>query len=130
MPARPSETAGRSRSRASGAQVQLEVGCDGAELAEGSRLQLPDPLAGDPEARADLLERLRAPVLETEAEGEHALHARIQVQQGFGQLGRAKAFRGRLVRLVGVDVLDQVGVEAFAVADRGLETDRVLHELE
>src|SRR5919204_213363 len=40
-------------------QVKLEVGCDGAQLAQGARLELAHALAGDPEAGADLLERLR-----------------------------------------------------------------------
>ena len=52
------------------------------------------------------------------------------MQEGGGELGRAEPLRGRLVGLVGVDVLDQVGVEALAVADRSLEAHRVLDELE
>src|SRR5207248_10364735 len=98
------------------AEVQLEVGRDGAELAEGARLELPHALAGDAETGADLFERLRLAVLEAEPKGEHALHARVQVLERVRELDRAQPLRGRLVGLVGVDVLDEVGVEALAVA--------------
>ena len=47
-----------------------------------------------------------------------------------GDLLGALPDRGALVRLVRVDVLDQVAVEALAVADGRVEADGILDQLE
>ena len=108
----------------------LEVRRDDAQLAQRPRLELADALAGDAEAAADLLERPRLLAVEAEAEREHVAHARVQRLECRGKLGRAEVRRRRLVRLLGVGVLDQVAVEALAVAHRRLERDRILDEVE
>ena len=61
-------------------EVELERRRDGAKLAEGARFQLPDPLAGDAELDADLLERPTALAVEAEAEHQDALQAGSQLR--------------------------------------------------
>src|SRR6185436_18628677 len=58
-------------------QVVLELPAAGrvAQLAQRLGLDLADPLAGDVELLADLLERSGTPVLEAEAELEHTTFA-------------------------------------------------------
>src|SRR3954468_5481312 len=111
-------------------QVKLEPRRRHAELAEGPRLELADSLAGDAEAVADLFERLRLFAVEAEAQGEHVPHTWIQAGERSRHLARAQPLGGRLVRLRRVHVLDQVAVEALAVADRRLEAHRVVDQLE
>src|SRR5689334_15570961 len=85
-----------------GAQVQLEIRRRCAELAQRSRLELPDPLTRDPKARTDLLERLRLAAGEPEAALEHHPHARIQPRQRLPELDVAELRRRRLVGRLGV----------------------------
>ena len=54
----------------------------------------------------------------------------VEPQERLGELGGAKVVGGDGVGPVGVRVLDQVAVEALAVADGSLEADRILDELE
>src|SRR5207245_7061684 len=61
---------------------------------------------------------------------EDTLHAGVQQKERLGQSAAAKLLRRRLVRSFRVNVLDQVGVHALAVADRGLEADGILDEIE
>src|SRR5215217_7501528 len=84
----------------------------------------------EPERGADLLERLRRLTVDPEAPHEHVAHPRIEPVECGGELGGAKRV-GRLdVWAGGFRVLDHVAVEALAVADGGLEADRILYELE
>src|SRR4051812_27232138 len=103
------------------ADVELQRRRHRAELAQGAGLELAHALARDAEPDADLLERPRLLPVQPEAKRQHVAHARVQPEQRLRQLDRAKLLRRRLVGLVGVDVLDQVGVDALAVADRELE---------
>src|SRR5581483_1784008 len=112
------------------AQVVLEVGSHRAELPQGPRLELAHPLAGDAESGTDLFERPRRRAVEAEAKAEDVLHARVEVRERFLHLGRAEPLGRRRMRLVGLRVLDQVAVEALAVADRRLEAHRILDEIE
>src|SRR5581483_936356 len=111
------------------AEVQMQVGRDRSELAQRARLELADALARDHELPADLLERLLPVAAEPEPAGEHVAHPRLQVLERPCELCRAQPLRRRLLGLRDVLVLDQVAVEALAVADGRLERDRVLDEL-
>src|SRR5262245_55333835 len=113
-----------------GAQVELQARRDGAELPQGARLELADALAGDAEVGADLLERLRLLAVETEAALGHVAHARVQPLERLRELGRARVLRRLLLGRGGAVVLDQVGVHRLAVADRRLEGDGVLDQVE
>ena len=106
------------------AEVELERRRDDAQLAKGPRLELADPLARDAEPDADLLERLRRLALEPEAAREHVPHARVEPRERGRELRRAQPLGGLDVGLVRLRVLDQVAVEALAVADGRLEADR------
>ena len=64
-----------------------------AQLAQGARLELADTLAGDPKARADLLERLGPVAGEPEAALEHVAHARVQAGQSARRARRSGACR-------------------------------------
>ena len=64
--------------RGSRSEVQLERGRHRAQLAQRTRLELPDALARDPELDADLLERLRLAAVEPEALRQHPLLARVE----------------------------------------------------
>src|SRR5437879_2474407 len=113
-----------------GPQVELEVGCDGAQFAQRARLKLAYTLACDAEPGSDLFQRLGGLAVETEAERKHTAHAWVQPEQRLRELRAAELVRGRLVRPFRMDVFDQVGVHALAVADRSLEADRILDQVE
>src|SRR4051794_5211640 len=113
-----------------GAQVELERRGDHAQLAQGTRLELPDALARDAKVRADLFERLRRLPIEAEAAGDDVAHSRREPQERLGELGGAEMLGRHRVGAVGLQVLDQVAVQALAVADGSLQTDRVLDELQ
>src|SRR5215208_1239259 len=113
-----------------GPQVQLEIRRDGAKLAQRTRLELADALTRDAEAGTNLLERLRRFPVEAEAQRDDAAHAWIQPEHCLRQLLAAQLLRRRLVGTLRMDVLDQVGVHALAVADGRLEADRVFNEVE
>src|SRR3954466_15949063 len=79
-----------------------------AQLAQRLRLDLADPLAGDVELLAHLLEGPGTPVLETEAELEPApLAARQRVEDRLDLLLEQLVRRG-LGRRQGATVLDEV----------------------
>src|SRR5438552_4700016 len=102
-----------------------------AQLAERLGLDLPDALARDREILSDLLERVLASVGEAEAEPEHLLLARGQrVQDVVGLRAQREADDG-VDRRHHLFVLDEVAEMAILfLADRGLEGDRLLRDLE
>src|SRR5206468_3198429 len=95
-----------------------------AELAECLCLDLADPLAGDVELAADLLEGARSAVLQPEPELEHPpLATRQRVEHRFDLLLEELVGR-RLGWGEGATVLDEVAeVGVLLLADRGLERD-------
>src|SRR5437868_11459118 len=99
------------------AEVQLEARSDHPQLAESAGLELAHALAGDAEVGPDLLERLRGLAVEAEPPREHVAHPRREATQCLGELGGLEHRRSRGIRAGGVRVLDQVAVEALAVAD-------------
>src|SRR6266496_1849696 len=101
------------------------------ELPQRLRLDLPDPLARDLEVLADLLERVVALLADAEAHPEHLLLARGERGEHLpGLLGQVHVddrIRRRDERLV----LDEVAeVAVLLLADRGLEADRLLRDLQ
>src|SRR5206468_4005408 len=118
------------RERGSALEVELELGRHHSKLAERSGLELTHPLTRDAEAGADLFERLRRLAVEPEPACEDEPHAGVEVVERLCQLGLPQPCCRLGVRLVGLRVLDQVAVEALAVADRGLEADGILNEIE
>ena len=111
-------------------QVELERGSDGAKLAQSPRLQLSHTFACDAEIGADFFEGLGGLAVEAEAAREHMAHARSEPLQSLRELGRAEMLSRGRVGPLGLRVLDQVAVEALAVADRGLEAHGILDELQ
>ena len=109
---------------------ELEAGRDRAELAQGTRLELPDTFAGDAEADADLFERHGR----LAGEAERCSSVRACAGRASPALHGARstaAGRGLRVRLLGLRVLDHVPVEAFRrrrPASRG--ADGFLDQLE
>src|SRR5262245_49776989 len=102
-----------------------------AELAQRLGLDLADALAGDGEVLANLLERVLAAVRQPEAKAQHLFLSRRQrVQHLVGLLAQAEAdhaLDGRAHLLV-LDEVAQVAV--LLLADRRLEGDRLLGDLE
>ena len=114
-------------------EVVLELPAPGrvAELAERLRLDLADPLAGDVELLAHLLEGPGAPVLEPEPELQHAPLAAGQRVEDRLDLLLEELVRGRLGRGQRPAVLDEVAeVGVLLLADRRLERDRLLGDLD
>src|SRR5450759_3558642 len=103
------------------AQVVLEVGCDHAQLAQSTGLELAHPLAGDAELATDLFERPRCLSVEAEASAQNVAHTRIQLVERDPQLDRTYAIRRGAVGRLRFRVFDQVAVETLAVADRSLQ---------
>src|SRR5262245_9875498 len=102
-----------------------------AELAQRLRLDLADPLAGHVELLAHLLEGPGTPVLEAEAELEHAPLAAGQRVEDALDLLLEELVRGRLGRGQGAAILDEVAeVGVLLLADRRLEGDRLLADLD
>src|SRR5690349_3974124 len=102
-----------------------------AQLAERLRLDLADPLAGHVELLAHLLEGPGTPVLEAEAQLEHApLAARQGVEHALDLL-LEELVRGGLGRRQGAAILDEVAeVGVLLLADRRLQGDRLLRDLD
>src|SRR5262249_16123589 len=111
-------------------QIEEEIGSDGAKLPQRARLELAHPLSCDAEPLPHLFERLRILAAEPEAKLHHPAHPRVQMAQRLRELLVTEVDRGALLRPVALRVLDQVAVQRLAVADRGLEADRVLDEVE
>src|SRR5207244_4990942 len=104
-------------------QVEAELGRRAAELFERARLELADAFARDAELLADLLQCLRVGARETEAALDHVTEARLERRHRPRELRGLQPLRGRRLRLPHRLVLDQVGVEAVAVADGCLQAD-------
>src|SRR5262252_9034429 len=102
-----------------------------AELAERFRLDLADALTGDLEVLADFFERVVALLADAEPHAKHLLFARREggedLSRLVGEVHADHALRRRDDRLV----LDEVAqVRILFLADRGLERDRLLRDLE
>src|SRR5262245_33687715 len=101
------------------------------QLAQRLRLDLAYPLARNGEVLTDFLERVLAAVREAEAQPQHLLLTRRErVEDLVGLLAQGQADD----RLDGRDyllVLDEIAeVAVFFFADRRLERDRLLGDLE
>src|SRR6185312_15000993 len=92
-----------------------------AELGQGLRLDLPDPLAGHTELPADLFQRPRMPVGQPEAQLDDPLLPLRQLAEHPVELVLQHDERCRLDRHDGVRVLDEVTEVGLLLADRGLE---------
>ena len=102
-----------------------------AQLAQGLGFDLADPLARDVELLADLLERVRLAVDQTEAHAQHLLLPRRQRGQDFLELLAQQGIGGLLRRLGGLVVLDEVAEMAvFLLADGRFERDGLLRDLQ
>src|SRR3954471_12866916 len=100
------------------------------QLRQRLRLDLPDPLSGDPELLADLLERARVAVDEAEAQlDDLLLPVRERVQDRVELVLEQEERRGA-DRHDGVAVLDEVAeVGVLLLADRRLQRHRLLRQL-
>src|SRR5580700_2133686 len=97
-----------------------------AQLGERLLLQLADPLPGQSQRLADLIERVRVAVIETEPHRHDRGLARRQRIQRVPQLVGHQLAVNQLAGLRRVDVLDQVADAGLAVlADRRVEADRL-----
>ena len=102
-----------------------------AQLAQRLRLDLADPLAGDVELLADLLEGPGTPVLQAEPELQHPPLAAGQRVQHRLHLLLEQLVRGGLGRGQRAAVLDEVAeVGVLLLTDRRLERDRLLRDLD
>src|SRR4051794_6033002 len=113
-----------------GPEIKTEVRRGGLQLAERTRFELTNALAGDTELASDFLEGLRHRAGEPETQLEHMTHAVGELVEGELELDAAQELRENEVRLLGVDVLEHVAVDRVAVADRRLEAHGILDEVE
>src|SRR6476469_1469646 len=114
-------------------EVVLELAAPGrvAQLAQRLGLDLADPLAGDVELLADLLEGPGTPVLEAEPELQHAPFAAGQRVEHRLHLLLEQLVRRGLGRRQRAAVLDEVAeVGVLLLADRGLQRDGLLRDLD
>src|SRR6478609_8498124 len=111
--------------------LQLAAPARVAELAERLRLDLANALAGHVELLAHFLERPRPAVLQPEPELEHAPLATGQRVEHRLDLFLEELVRRRLGGRQRAAVLDEVAeVRVLLLADRGLERDRLLGDLD
>src|SRR5215218_3320399 len=111
--------------------LELPAAARVAELAQRLCLDLPDPLAGDVELLAHLLERPGAPVLEAEPELEDAPLATGERVEHRLHLLLQQLVRGRLGRGERAAILDEVAeVRVLLLADRRLEGHGLLADLD
>src|SRR6185369_1087037 len=97
-----------------------------AQLAQRVCLDLADPLTGQPELMADLLERSRSSVVEPEPEADDPLLAAFEAVEDLGHLLAKHRVRDGLERRDRVRILDQAAELGIAlVADRCLERDGI-----
>src|SRR4029079_9227836 len=95
-----------------------------AQLAQRVRLDLADPLAGQAELLADLLERPRPAIVETEPQPENPLFAALEAVEHLRDLLLEELLRDDLVRPERVGILDQLTeLRVALLADRRLERD-------
>src|SRR5918994_7300324 len=114
-------------------QVVAELLASGgaAQLGEGLGLDLADPLAGDPELAADLLQGPGVAVGEAEAELDDLLLPLREGVQDRVELLLEQDEAGRVHGHDGVGVLDEVAeVGVLLLTDRGLQRHRLLGHLE
>src|SRR5262245_43465618 len=101
------------------------------QLAQRLRLDLADPLAGDGEVLADLLERVLGAVADAEAHLDHLLLARRQRLEHLIGLFLEVEIDHRVGRGDDLAIFDEVAkVRILLLADRGLERDGLLRDLE
>src|SRR5438876_633876 len=113
-------------------QVVLELAAPRrmAQLAQRFRLDLPDALSRDVELAADLFERARAAVFETEAQLKHAPFATGEAFEHALDLLLEELVARGVARGEGLVVGDEVPeVAVLFLADRRLERDRFLRDL-
>src|ERR1700760_4876766 len=113
--------------RRSAGEVEQRLGAARvAQLGQRLLLELPDPLAGQAEGPADLVQRVRVAVVETEPHRhDRGFTWRQRVQCRTQLLGHQLTV-DELRGLGRVDVLDQVADAGLAVlADGGVERDRL-----
>ena len=103
------------------------AGCRGVpQLRHGSRFDLADPLAGQPEAEADLVQRLGFAVVEPEAQPDDPPLPLVEQLEEPGDLLPDERLNGSRGGLHGVGVGDDVTEFVVAVlAVGGGETDRL-----
>src|SRR5262249_52646728 len=101
------------------------------ELAQRLRLDLTYPLAGHGKILTDFFERVLAAVRESEAQTEHLLFSRRQRVEDFVGLLAQGEPDDRLDRRDDLLVLDEIAeMTVLFLADRGLERDRLLGDLQ
>src|SRR5581483_10572988 len=101
------------------------------ELLEGVVLDLADPLAGDAEGAADLLERARLAAEQPVAKLDHLTLALRERVEGVLDVLAAEHELGRVEWRLGGVVLDEVAERGvLLLADRLLERDRQLRHAE
>src|SRR5690349_24995645 len=111
--------------------LELAAAARVAKLAQRLRLDLADPLPGDVELLAHLLERPGTPVLEAEPQLEHAALAAGQRVEHRLHLLLEQLVGGGLRRRERAAVLDEVAeVGVLLLADRRLERHRLLADLD
>src|SRR5438105_6468375 len=113
-------------------QVVLELAAPRgmAQLAQRFRLDLPDALSRDVELAADLFERARAAVFETEAQLKHAPFAAGEAFEHALDLLLEELVARGVARGEGLVVGDEVPeVRVLFLADRRLERHRLLRDL-
>ena len=117
--ARATRRAGRAR----------ESGAAMPQLAQRARLELAHALARDAEPGADLFERLRRLAVETEAQREHAAHARVQMRERVRELA-SSADCCAVISSGASELTSSIRSPymRLAVADRRLEAHRILDE--
>src|SRR5512132_94532 len=102
-----------------------------AELRQGLRLDLPDPLPGDAKLASDLLQRARVAVEKPEPELDDLLLPFGQGMEHGLELFLQQDEAGRVDGDHGVRVLDEVAeVRVLLLPDRGLEGDGLLAHLQ
>src|SRR5580692_2764579 len=102
-----------------------------AQLPERLGLDLPDALACDGEALSDLFQRVLAPVPHAEPHLDHLLLARRQRLEDRLGLFLQIQVDDRFGRRDDLAILDEIAqMRIFLLADRRLERDRLLRDLE
>src|SRR5437660_520662 len=102
-----------------------------AELAHHFALDLADPLAGETETLADLVQRARLAVFQAVAQPDHGLLALVQRGQHPAQVVLQQAGDDRALRIGRLAVLDEVTERSVLLrADRHVQAHRVARVVE